>query len=65
MFFKPVTKYFVFKYEKILKPIMVWDEIVYLLTKKRLISDELERLKIKRYIMITGKCNLNPMKGCI
>lgn len=48
-----------------MKPILVWDEFVYLLTQKRIIVDDLEREKLKRYSAAADGCANNPDLGCM
>lgn len=63
-FLRPIAENLYTKYYKIVRPLMILDEWVYLMSNRRLIEDDIERLKMRRYIKMSATCKSSPDKGC-
>lgn len=53
-----------YKYSKIVRPLLALDEWIYLVANRRIIEDDNEREKMKRYAAASVACELNPSTGC-
>jgi hypothetical protein len=50
---RPLSEPLYTKYYKIIRPLLILDEWIFLVSNRRIIEDDLERLKYKRYIAMS------------